>query len=632
MEVLILSEFLRSIFAPTKPAAPPVRPSRAVLDVITPGTLHIAPRDIDIGEQLGRVYLITNYPTSVGTVWLSRLANMPGTVFSLHAEPADSTKLVERMNKSIAELRSRLVNGGDALTLIRAEQQLNDAEDLLRRIDLESETVFNISVSLLILANDRDELNDRAHRALGVIAGSGMQARPFSFRQEECYLHNAPYGMRQPDVSALARRNLPTLSLAAGMPFISSGLNDTRGTLLGRDSASGIVLLDMWTRDPVKLPDRTNSNFTVLGAPGTGKSTAVKHLLLSEWAQGARVTAVDPEREYKDLCEQVGGIWIDVGGGDPSSGRINPLQVRVDAHDEDDDDENTTAPGRAGSHLALHIRTLRTFFRLALEGVGNDELSVLEQTLEGLYRNHGVTWETDAAMISAADFPTMTHLYEHIMRLYDEATDGQYKTMYERLLMRLYPACRGADRDLWDGVTNIDTRGNSFVVYDTHALNEADERTKRTQYYNIATHIWGGVQAVRAHGERIICAYDEAHLLIDPEVPEALRHLRSMSKRIRKYGGGLAIITHGVVDMLDPAVKRYGQSLMDDPCFKLLMGADGANLREMTALYDLTQAEVDLLAARKRGHGLLLAGNKRIHVEVQLADGELAYFGKGGGW
>ena len=61
------------------------------------------------------------------------------------------------------------------------------------------------------------------------------------------------------------------------------------------------------------------------------------------------------------------------------------------------------------------------------------------------------------------------------------------------------------------------------------------------------------------------------------------------------------------------------------------MGADGKNLEELTKLMDLTEAEQEMLAKKKRGHGLLIAGSKRIHAKVELADFELEIFGKGGG-
>jgi hypothetical protein len=80
--------------------------------------------------------------------------------------------------------------------------------------------------------------------------------------------------------------------------------------------------------------------------------------------------------------------------------------------------------------------------------------------------------------------------------------------------------------------------------------------------------------------EKVLLVCDEAYLLVDPNVPQSLIFLRNVAKRARKYEAGLIIISHSVVDFLDPAVKMYGQALMDIPAYKILMGCDGKNLAE----------------------------------------------------
>lgn len=107
--------------------------------------------------------------------------------------------------------------------------------------------------------------------------------------------------------------------------------------------------------------------------------------------------------------------------------------------------------------------------------------------------------------------------------------------------------------------------------------------------------------------------------------------MRNVAKRDRKYESAIAIISHSVVDFLAPEIKSYGQALLDNPCFKVLMGCDGKNLKETTELYNLTEAEQELLFRRKRGNALLMIGAKRLHAIFQIPDYEIEYMGKGGG-
>ena len=104
----------------------------------------------------------------------------------------------------------------------------------------------------------------------------------------------------------------------------------------------------------------------------------------------------------------------------------------------------------------------------------------------------------------------------------------------------------------------------------------------------------------RNRDERVLLICDEAYLMIDQKVPQSLAYLRNVMKRARKYEAALGIISHSVIDFLSESIKQYGQALLDILCYKLLMGTDGPNLKETAKLYDLTEAEQELLLARKR--------------------------------
>lgn len=119
--------------------------------------------------------------------------------------------------------------------------------------------------------------------------------------------------------------------------------------------------------------------------------------------------------------------------------------------------------------------------------------------------------------------------------------------------------------------------------------------------------------------------------MIDPEVPQSLVFLRNVAKRDRKYEAGMIIISHSVVDFLDPRVKMYGQALLDTPCYKILFGSDGRNLKETTDLYNLTEAEQELLESKQRAHALFVIGSKRLHVNFEIPEYKWQYFGSAGG-
>lgn len=596
-----------------------------IVDVITPMAIEFHQSNFWFGENLAKVILVTKYPTRVKIGWLSRIANMEGVTCSIHLTPTDPSKLIENISVSIGELQGKLTNGGSALMMKRAEQQFKDANKLLEKIDQEQENVFYVTIAIMVTAKDKDELERKSKKIESALAGSKMKGRSAMFRQEEALNAVSPYGVCPKVIKDIASRNMPVSTIAGAFPFNASGLNDGQGYIFGKDQQGGIILIDTWLRGG----DRTNSNWTILGAPGVGKSATVKHVFLNEYSQGTKIIIIDPEREYKEMCENLNGQWINCGGG--KGGRINPLQVKDVPQDDEKEDVDVLFKdeGNGMGSLALHFQTLRTFFKLYLKDIDSILQATLEEALEQLYNNRGIFWDTDTSKVPNEQYPVLKDLYELIVEWSkDESFSEKKRERCETLASSLRSSAIGADSALWNGHTTIQANSD-FIVLDTHDLQEADDTIKRTQYFNILT--WAWQQLSKNREEKVLLGVDEAYLIVDPEVPQALQFLRNVSKRIRKYEGGLGVITHSVIDFLDPSVRRHGQALLDNPCFKFFMGADGKNLEELTKLMDLTEAEQEMLAKKKRGHGLLIAGSKRIHAKVELAEHEVELFGKGGG-
>jgi hypothetical protein len=167
------------------------------------------------------------------------------------------------------------------------------------------------------------------------------------------------------------------------------------------------------------------------------------------------------------------------------------------------------------------------------------------------------------------------------------------------------------------------------VCLDTFDLNNSSDTIKSTQYFNLLS--WAWQEMSRDRHERILLVCDEAYLMIDNRVPQSMVFLRNAMKRDRKYEGGILIATHAVDDFLNPAIKMYGQALLDQPCYKIMLGTSGQNLQDLKKLYFLTEAEQEVLTAKLRGKGLFIIGRDRISMSFDVADYKFKYFGDRGG-
>ncbi len=586
----------------------------SMLDAISPQAFRFHNSHIQFGDLQARVLVVTDYPSSVGAAWLARITRIAGVSTSMHITPTNAADLVEEISKAISEYENRLQEGGKALLRQRTQQALADAEKLLKDIDQEQQNVFYLTLLIFITAADTESLNRRTKQVEAALAAARMRGRTLLYRQEQGVKSVGPWAILEPDIQQAGGRNMPSETIAAAFPFVSDGINDASGIMLGRDRDGGLVILDIWQRGG----DRTNSNWTILGKPGTGKSYLAKMLLLREYAQGARVIIIDPEREYKEMCQRLGGSWINVAGG---RGRINPLEIRKLPIEQDDDEEEKSFYD-AQSPLGLHLQILRTFFSLYLRDLGDVERAVLEDALIEVYREKGIDFSTEPDNMFPDQWPIMSDLYQYVL----EKQHSQPE-IYQRLAILLRRAAEGADAALWNGSTTAVT-DSDFIVLDVHELQNADDSVKKTQYFNVLSYAWNLIEQDRQ--EKIILHVEEAWMLADEQTPQALAFLRDTSKRIRKYMGALTTASQNVIDFLDPVVARYGQAILDNPTYKVLLGQGDKDLQALTSLMHLTEAEQELLQSAKRGEGLLVAGSQRIHVKIESAPFEAVYLVGGG--
>ncbi|MEG2455930.1 MAG: type IV secretory system conjugative DNA transfer family protein, partial [Oscillospiraceae bacterium] len=247
---------------------------------------------------------------------------------------------------------------------------------------------------------------------------------------------------------------------------------------------------------------------------------------------------------------------------------------------------------------------------------------LLKKALVAAYSKCFITWDTEIGTLKPEDFPTMSDLYAVLQTMQKD------DSRYEVLAALLCDMATGADSFLWNGHTNIEVDSN-FVCFDTNRIQNSSEEVKRTQYFNLLTLCWQLMSADRTKPVFLLC--DEAHLLLDPAIPQTAMFMRNMSKRGRKYEAMLGVVMQSVTDALNDKIRLYGQALMDNASYKLFFGTDGKNLQETAALFNLTEAEQQILLSKQRGHALCFFGNQHLYVDFDIPQYKLELMGSGGG-
>ena len=607
-----------------------------ILNIITPAGIDYDKNFANVGENVGKIFALTKYPTDgVSYGWLADLCNIEGTSTIIEYRTTEPSRLTSVFNKKINELKSDQELLKQESEKQQNEQAIKDLEEMIHRIAVRNEPVGYLNVMLHVQDVTISGLQNRIKRVNSIVAISGCNMRNLKYKQFQALQCISPYGRPNREVSNIGDRNMPISSFVGGFPMSNPGINDEDGYYIGKTKNNRLIILNQWMRNK----DRVNSNWFITGMPGVGKSSFLKSLFIREIAFGTKFIVFDPEKEYQDLARHpdVEGDIIDCAGG--STGRINPLQIRVSprvtkediGEGEDERDYFEYDEEYGVSDLALHIQNLRTFFKLYFGADAFDSgiKTALEECLIEMYRKFGITWETDIGNLEPEDYPILTDLYETVEEMAKREGLSEYKrSVYDKLKDLLFSVAKGADQQMWNGPTTIQAK-SKFVVLDMSKLLEVDENVKRAQFMNIT--MWAWQQMSYDRTEKVLLGVDVGYLFVEPEYPDLGRFLRNISKRDRKYEAGLLFITHSVVDLLDPAVKRLGQAIIDNACYKFIMGCDGKNLEETKKLFNLSEKEENILAAKNRGQGILYAGSVRIDAQIDIREEFMEMFGKAGG-
>lgn len=586
-----------------------------LLEQIVPvGGMFFSPTEFMVGGAWCRCYGVVRYASEIDYNWAAKLSNATDCITCYTYYPGRASEIGDALSRSIRSSNRDAAEETDARRRKRSERKARDADRLIDDLDAKSKTLGHMAIVVMPFADDKLELEEICRDVSMRFAAKRMKLKVLSHLQEYAFRHISPYHTNQPDIDDITRRIIPLETLLGGYPFTINTLRDDHGFYFARTPDRGILSLDIRHRDN----DRTNGNGIVTGIPGTGKSTMLKHLIESMYMLGMKIIVIDPEREYRDLCKNLGGTWLDAGGG---YARSNLLQIQAPALEK----EKNPMFQSKHSPLSQHIQYVQDILQCKIPSLTDVQLALIERALRELYSSYDIDMDTSwnkLAKRTPNQYPVMEDLYHMMQKKADQ------DPRYDDLALLLESMAIGADSVIWNGHTNIDFR-NDLVVLDTNQLYSSTKTNQAAQYYNLLRMAFTVASTDRETPVMIVG--DEAQTIFDPNLRGAAAALKNIALRIRKYEGYLWLAFHSLQELLDDRIRMEGQPIIDAATYKVLFGTDGRNLADTVELFKLTQAEEKALNARQRRKALMLIGSQHLKVEFELPHYKLELMGKGGG-
>ncbi len=545
----------------------------SIRDLIAPSSFEIGYDHMKIDGLYSQTFFVYTYPRYIDTNWLSPVVNFDVTMdVAQFIYPISSEDIMKTLKTKVAQLQSSIHMAAEKGNVRdpALETALEDAETLRTELQRGQEKFFQYGLYFTIYSPSEDELKRSSKELQSLLAGKLVLTKRADLQMERGFNSTIPICLD--DIAV--QRNMNTSPLSTTFPFISSELTANDGILYGLNRHNeSLIIFDRFSLE--------NANSTVFAKSGAGKSYAIKLEILRSLMFGTDVIVIDPENEYRALCDTVGGTYLNVSLN--SDRRINPFDLPTPLEGEE---------LKPGDLLRSSVINLTGLMRLMLGKITPQEEGILDKALIDTYSTKGITM--DVLDPSKFPVPTMMDFY-NVLSAMDGAAD---------MAQRISKFVSGTYAGVFNKETNV-TLDTGLMVF---SVRDLEDELRPIAMYIILNYIWN---RVRSSLKKRILVIDEAWSLMQHE--DSAKFLFGLVKRARKYYLGVTTITQDVEDFVN---SPYGKPIITNSSLQLLLKQSPSAIEPLTKVFNLTEGEKYMLLNSGVGQGLFFAGLK--HVAIQI--------------
>ncbi len=545
-------------------------------DIIAPNESQIDFDYLKIGEVYFRTLFVAGYPRFVVPGWMEPIINFNHSLdLAFYVYPVEGRTILDDLRRKITEMEAEISTDIQRGKIVNPSTQakLDDAKLLQEQLVKGAERFFEFAFYITIPATSLEALNSICKRVESTLGSILIVSKHAALDHERGFLSTAPFGRDRLAIT----RNMDTTSLATTFPFTTAELSSDDGILYGINSQNdSFIIFDRFSLE--------NSNMTVFATSGAGKSFFVKLESLRSLMFGTEMIVIDPENEYKNLCEAVGGEYISFSFSSPS--KINPFdlsQIREEGENQ----------------LGLKILSLHSLFKIIMGEINATQEAILDKALINAYRDKGITPDPDT---QDREPPLIEDLFKALIGMETpEALD---------LAARIEKFVKGSYRGILDQQTTVDIK-NPFTVF---SVRDIEDSLRPIAMFVILDFIWTKIR--RDIKKRLLIVDEAWHMM---RYPDTAQFLWSIVKRARKYYLGLSTITQDVEDFL---AQDIGKAVVTNSAMRLLLKQSPAAIDKIAETFYLSQGEKQLLLAANVGEGILFAGPHHAPIKIVASDEE----------
>ena len=599
-----------------------------ISDLIAPSSFdRSSPDHIVVGKKYVRNFVMQGFPQQASVGWLDDLYNYEGDMDTIiHIEPRDDAEALKSLSIKITQFESQLAieqEKGNIRNLTRLRDTIMGLYEERRKLERNTEKLYQVQIASNLYADSKEELDKETQKIDNKLRGRKIYMMPTYLRQDDGYKTVLPYGKTYIEDMF---RNFNSGALTACFPFYNNEICHENGVYCG-------VNLSTWTPIIIDFYDRgifMNSNATVIGRAGSGKTFFVSLLTMRSVLRGIRTVIIDPEDEYLRLTEVLGGAHIRLSS--ESKECINPFDIE----ESDIIDNNGFPTGEKEVLINEKASDLLNLIAVMSGGLGSQR-SIVSTILQNLYYDLGITEDPKSLYITEPYFDPITKEFRHEglkkqmptfsdfhNKLYDYAVKEDNKELID-LANSLTMFKKGGIYDLFDCHTsaNLNNFANAPVVtFDISKLENGTGTILRPiGMYVALSWTWEKFVKKNPHiKKRIVC--DEAWMLVSKNIAGSeytASFLENASRRIRKRNGGLLVASQNFSEF---AESTEGKAVLKNAVVNMFLQQDPTDADALKDVFKLSDGEIVFLLQANRGEMLIKTATESFVSKVVPFDFE----------
>lgn len=582
-------------------------------------TIHInefiAPESVDFKHSnyvlingVYHAYLLVpsdGYKPKVAPGWLSLLINAGEGIdvdFYLHKQPKD--KIQQRLGQQIRINRSKIKDASDTNADFDDLDSAIRSGYFLKQGLSNNEDFYYMNLLITITANNLEELQWRIQEMKKLLISQDMDLRSCYFLQEQGFLSSLPLVSLDKKLYELSKRNTLTTGAASCYPFVSYSICDDNGILFGVNKHNNsLVIADIFDSKQYK-----NSNISILGTSGAGKTFTMQTMALRMRRKGIQVFIIAPLKghEFYRAARNVGGTFIQISPA--SKNCINVMEIRkVD----NSVNELLDGPTLDASALAGKIQRLHVFFSLLIPDMSHEEKQLLDEALIKTYARKGITHKNESLIDPKhpdqyKEMPILGDVYNVLMESEDT----------KRLAHILNRLVHGSASS-FNQQTNVDL-SNKYTVLDISELTGSSDLLTVGMFVAL-DFVWDKAKENRTEEKAIFV--DEVWQLIGASSNRlAAEFVLEIAKIIRAYSGAGIFATQDLNDFFALDDGKYGKGIINNCKTKIILNMEDEEAQRVKNILHLSETEVMNITHFQRGNGLISTNNNNITVEFKASN------------